>query len=55
MITLYHGSNTIVSNIDLTQCNPNKDFGQAFYLTTDKEQALDVAKHELISLEVYQL
>jgi hypothetical protein len=43
MITLYHGSNTIVSNIDLTQCNPYKDFGQAFYLTTDKEQALDVA------------
>lgn len=43
MITLYHGSNTIVSNIDLTQCNPYKDFGQAFYLTADKKQALDVA------------
>ena len=43
MITLYHGSNTIISNIDLTQCNPYKDFGQAFYLTTDKEQALNVA------------
>ena len=43
MITLYHGSNTIITNIDLTQCNPYKDFGRAFYLTTDKAQALDVA------------
>lgn len=43
MITLYHGSNTINTRIDLTQCNSYKDFGRAFYLTTDKKQALDVA------------
>lgn len=44
MITLYHGSNVKIENIDLAQCNPYKDFGQAFYLTVDAEQAMDVAK-----------
>ena len=43
MITLYHGSNVRITDIDLKQCNPYKDFGQAFYLTTDKKQAIDVA------------
>ena len=43
MITLYHGSNMKISQISLTQCNPYKDFGQAFYLTTDRKQALDMA------------
>ena len=43
MITLYHGSNVRITNIDLKQCNPYKDFGQAFYLTTEKKQAMDVA------------
>lgn len=43
MMTLYHGSNTIITSIDLSQCNPYKDFGRAFYLTTDRTQALDVA------------
>lgn len=44
MITLYHGSNIRITNIDLSQCHPYKDFGQAFYLTTVKEQAMDVAE-----------
>ena len=43
MITLYHGSNVRIANIDLRQCNPYKDFGQAFYLTTEKDQATEVA------------
>lgn len=43
MITLFHGSNTIITSIDLSQCNPYKDFGKAFYLTTDRAQALNVA------------
>ena len=40
---LYHGSNMRISDIDLAQCNPYKDFGQAFYLTDVESQALDVA------------
>ena len=43
MIKLYHGSNVIITEIDLTQCNPYKDFGQAFYLTKEQNQALDIA------------
>lgn len=43
MITLYHGSNIKIVKIDLAQCNPYKDFGQAFYLTEDVEQARDLA------------
>jgi hypothetical protein len=43
MITLYHGSNVRIDDIDLSRCHPYKDFGQAFYLTSDKTQARDVA------------
>jgi len=40
---LYHGSNTKIELIDLKRCKLYKDFGQAFYLTEDREQALVVA------------
>lgn len=40
---LFHGSNMSIEEIDLRKCNLYKDFGQAFYLTEDKEQALVVA------------
>ena len=43
MITLYHGSNVKITDIDLSLCNKYKDFGQAFYLTIDKQQAMDIA------------
>lgn len=43
MMTLYHGSNVEIAEINLSQCNPYKDFGQAFYLTIEKDQAMDVA------------
>jgi len=43
MITLYHGSNLQVVHVDLAQCNPYKDFGQAFYLSADKSQAMRIA------------
>lgn len=38
-MTLYHGSNIDIQNIDFKECKPNKDFGKGFYLTTIKEQA----------------
>lgn len=37
---LYHGSNTPINVIDLTQCRPYKDFGKGFYLTTIEEQSM---------------
>ena len=40
---LYHGTNTDFKEIDLFKCKPNKDFGQGFYLTDIRKQALDMA------------
>ncbi|WP_428863329.1 DUF3990 domain-containing protein [Clostridium sediminicola] len=34
---LYHGSNTIITTIDLEKCRPYKDFGKGFYCTGIKE------------------
>lgn len=41
---LYHGSNIEIKSVDLKKCRPYKDFGQGFYLTTLKQQALRMAK-----------
>ena len=40
---LYHGSTTEITSIDLSRSRPNKDFGRAFYLSADKQQALEMA------------
>lgn len=36
---LYHGSNIMINVIDLTMSKKYKDFGQAFYLSAEKDQA----------------
>jgi len=41
---LYHGSNTIIGQIDFARCKPYKDFGQGFYLTEIEEQAVQMAR-----------
>ena len=41
---LYHGTNLVIDQIDLSVCRPNKDFGQGFYLTTIEDQAQKMAK-----------
>ncbi len=40
---LYHGTNTEFSEILLSKCRPNKDFGQGFYLTDIRSQAREQA------------
>lgn len=40
---LYHGSTQEIDEIDLSKSRPNKDFGRAFYLSEDKEQAEEMA------------
>lgn len=45
---LYHGSNTMVDAIDLSYSNPFKDFGRAFYLSPDREQAQRLAEVKAI-------
>lgn len=44
MTLLYHGTDTLFDEIDLTKAKDHKDFGRGFYLTTNKEQALFWAK-----------
>lgn len=41
---LYHGSNISIERIDLTRSRPYKDFGRAFYLSAEKEQAEAMAR-----------
>lgn len=40
---LYHGSTIDIAEIDLQKSRPNKDFGVAFYLSANKEQAEEMA------------
>ena len=40
---LFHGSNIKIDVIDLTKSKRYKDFGQAFYLSTEEEQARKMA------------
>lgn len=37
---VYHGSYTQIDEIDLSKCEIGKDFGQGFYVTRIKEQAI---------------
>ncbi len=41
---LYHGSTTDIQHIELSKSKPNKDFGRAFYLSADAEQAMEMAQ-----------
>ena len=41
---LYHGSTTDIETIELAKSKPNKDFGKAFYLSVNKEQAMEMAQ-----------
>lgn len=40
---LYHGTNIDFSEILLSKCHPNKDFGRGFYLTDIRSQAQEQA------------
>ena len=48
---LYHGTNAPFESIDLSRSKPNKDFGRGFYLSANKEQALEMAKAKVDQLE----
>lgn len=43
MITLYHGSNVSIEQIDLSLSRKGKDFGCGFYLNANRQQAMDMA------------
>lgn len=41
---LYHGSTVIVKRPNIYFCEKGKDFGQGFYTTTDRKQAIQFVK-----------
>ena len=41
---LYHGSMVDIERVDLQKSKPNKDFGRAFYLSDNYDQALEMAQ-----------
>lgn len=43
MIELYHGSNMVIKEVDLSKGRLGKDFGKGFYLSEDKHQAMRMA------------
>lgn len=43
MMNLYHGSYIEIDHIDLSKSRPFKDFGRAFYLSADEQQAWERA------------
>lgn len=45
---LYHGSNVAIESIDLTKSKRYKDFGRAFYLSADKDQAVRMAEAKTV-------
>ena len=47
---LYHGSNVKVSVPDLAKSKPYKDFGQGFYLSADRGQAMRMAEQKTLQL-----
>ena len=47
MITLYHGSNVLISDIDLSFSKKGKDFGQGFYLNANNRQAYAMAERRV--------
>ncbi len=44
-VTLYHGTNCVFSDIDLSKSRARRDFGAGFYTTTLYEQAAQWAKN----------
>ena len=47
---LYHGSNVAIDQIDLSKSRPGKDFGKGFYLSADKQQAIEMAESKVAFL-----
>ena len=43
---VYHGSYIKINQIDLSKCEPHRDFGQGFYVTKFKQHAENWAKRK---------
>ena len=45
---LFHGSNMSINQVDLSKSKKFKDFGQAFYLSAEREQARKMAEAKVV-------
>ena len=45
---LYHGTIVDIEQIDLSKSRPNKNFGRAFYLSTEEAQAMEMAQFKAV-------
>ena len=52
---LYHGTTVDIEQIDLSKSRPNKDFGRAFYLSTEEAQAMEMAQFNLTAFLMLRL
>ena len=50
MKILFHGSNVGIEEIDLSKCQPGKDFGCGFYLSDDEQQAINMAQFKALTM-----
>ena len=50
-MTLYHGSYVVVRSPDVVYGREEVDFGQGFYLTRLRKQAIDWARVSSVSIE----
>lgn len=46
---LYHGSNIAIEKIELEKSKPYKDFGKGFYMSENKEQAMQMARFKSLT------
>ncbi|MBR1550329.1 MAG: DUF3990 domain-containing protein [Bacteroidales bacterium] len=47
---LFHGSTVPIEKVDLSKSRPNKDFGRAFYLSDNEQQAIAMAGFKALTV-----
>jgi len=53
---VYHGSYTEITEVDLSKCEKNKDFGQGFYVTKNRKHAEESTElHKKTWQEIYEM
>ena len=54
LVTVYHGTTSLIDSIDVTKGKPYKDFGRGFYVTQDFSHARNLAvRNKVLEQERY--
>ena len=55
IIRVYHGTTSLIDNIDVSMCKPYKDFGKGFYVTRTYSHAASLAeRNKRLELERFK-